>query len=162
MLHLSFGACLCRADQGPSWRARITEDTEPGERLVIRGHVLRSRSGGAAAGVTIMVYQTDAAGIYSRNQGHPRNTARLRGQFTTGPNGEYEIVTIRPGAYPGGGVPAHIHVNLMEAGKEPRELFEFLFAGDPSLKGNENAYVLRPRKDASGTWIAEQDIALVR
>jgi protocatechuate 3,4-dioxygenase beta subunit len=107
-----------------------------------------------------MVYQTDATGIYSRSQGSPRVTARLRGRLTTGPNGEYEIVSIRPGAYPGGGAPAHIHVNLEEPGREPREIFEFLFAGDPQLRGNEKGYVLTLRRDDRGHWLAVQDVSL--
>jgi protocatechuate 3,4-dioxygenase beta subunit len=148
------------ANQDPPWRARITELTEPGERLVIRGRVLRSRGGPPAAGTTILVYQTDATGIYSRGQGSPRETARLRGRFTVGLNGEYEIVTIKPGSYPAGAVPAHIHVNVLEPGKEPREIFEFLFEGDPHLRGGEKGYVLQLRKQADGNWLALQDIAL--
>ena len=50
----------------------------------------------------------------------------------------------------------------MEPGKEPREICEFFFAGDPLLKGNEKGYVLQPRQDTKGTWVAEQDFALVK
>ena len=109
----------------------------------------------------IVVYQTDAADIYnSGKSGRPIDVARLRGQFTVGANGEYEIVTIRPSAYPGGGARLHIHVNLIAPGKEPREIFEFFFAGDPLLRGNEKGIILRPRKDRQGTWIADRDFAL--
>jgi protocatechuate 3,4-dioxygenase beta subunit len=162
VIPMSCAAWICRAEQDPPWRARVAEEKEPGDRLIIRGRVLRSPGGAAAPGTAIMVYQTDAAGIYSEKQGHPRETARLRGRFVAGSNGEYEIVTIRPGPYPGGGVPAHIHVNLVETGKEPREIFEFFFSGDRYLKGGENGYVLRPGRDARGAWVAAQDITLNR
>lgn len=157
---LPFAARISRAEVDPPWRTRVADGKEPGERLIIRGRVLRSPGGLPAPGAEIMVYQTDSAGIYSRKPGRPRDTARLRGQFKAGPNGEYEIVTIRPGAYPQGGVPAHIHVNLIETGKEPREIFEFLFAGDPYLNDNAKGYVLRLNRDAHGAWLAEQDVAL--
>jgi protocatechuate 3,4-dioxygenase beta subunit len=155
-------AALWGAETDPAWRARVAAEKEPGERLIIRGRVLRNAGGPPAAGAVITVYQTDAAGIYGTQQGHPRDVARLRGRLTVGPEGQYEIVTIRPGPYPGGGVPAHIHVNLVEPGREPREIFEFLFAGDQYLRGGAQGYVLTLRKDAQGTWIATQDVALQR
>lgn len=161
LIQLSCAAWVWGAEQDPPWRARVADEKEKGERLIIRGRVLRSTGGPAAPGASIMVYQTDAAGIYSSKTGRPGDVARLRGQFTAGANGEYEIVTIRPGLYPDGGAPSHIHVNLLEPGKEPREIFEFFFAGDSLLRGNEKGYVLQPRKDTQGIWVAVQDFALV-
>jgi protocatechuate 3,4-dioxygenase beta subunit len=146
--------------QDASWRARVTDDKEKGEPLIIRGRVLRSKNGPPAPGASIMVYQTDASGIYSNKSGSPMDVSRLRGRFTSDKDGEYEIVTIRPGPYPDSDVPMHIHVNLFEPGKAPREIFEFFFSGDPRLRGNEKGYILQPRKDAQGTWIAVQDFAL--
>jgi protocatechuate 3,4-dioxygenase beta subunit len=159
-MQLSGAALVCRAEQDPPWRARVADAGEKGERLIIRGRVLRSPGGPPAPGTTLMVYQTDTTGIYSTRSGRPIDVARLRGQFKSGPQGEYEIVTIRPGSYPGGGAPAHIHVNLVESGKEAREIFEFFFAGDKLLRGGEKGYVLQPRRDGEGTLIAVQDIAL--
>lgn len=160
LLQLSIGVPLCRAQQDPSWRARVAADSEAGERLVISGRVLRATGGAPASGAAIMVYQTDAKGIYSTKSGRPMDVARLRGRFTAGANGEYEIVTIRPGRYPDGGVPAHIHVNLVEPGQPPREVCEFFFAGDSLLRGNEKGYVLQLHRDAQGTWVAVQDFSL--
>lgn len=148
------------AFQEASWRVRVADEKEKGERLIIRGRVLRTNGGPPAPGASILVYQTDASGIYSVKSGRPIDVSRLRGQFTSGKDGEYEIVTIRPGPYPNADVPMHIHVNLLEPGKPPREIFEFFFAGDPRLRGSEKGYVLQPRKDAQGTWIAVQDFAL--
>jgi hypothetical protein len=51
-------------------------------------------------------------------------------------------------------------VNLVEPGKEPREIFEFFFAGDRYLRGGEKGYVLQLRKDSKGNWLAVQDVAL--
>ena len=159
-LILSCAACGCRGEQDPPWRARVAGDKEPGERLVIRGRVLRSPDGPPATGAAIMVYQTDAIGIYSTRSGRPIDTARLRGELKAGPNGEYEIITIRPGPYPGGGAPAHIHVNLLESGRPPREIFEFFFSGDPLLRGDAKGYVLQLRRNGEGAWLALQDVAV--
>jgi protocatechuate 3,4-dioxygenase beta subunit len=144
----------------PSWQTRIAGPEEKGEPLVVRGRFLQTSGGAPAAGVTIMVYHTDSAGIYSTKQGRPIDIARLRGQFKTGPNGEYEIVTIRPGPYPQANIPSHIHVNIVEPGREPREICEFFFAGDPLLKGGEKGHVLQVRKDAQGIWNAVQDVPI--
>ena len=46
-------------------------------------------------------------------------------------------------------------MNLIAPGKAPREIFEFFFAGDPLLRGNEKGIILRPRKTAA------QDFALI-
>lgn len=156
-------AWICRAQQqqhDPAWRTRVTNETEKGDRLIIRGRFLQKAGGPAAPGVTIMVYQTDVNGIYSTKDGRPADISRLRGQLKTGPNGEYEIVTIKPGPYPGGGAPCHIHVNIVEPGQQPREICEFFFAGDPLLSGREKGYILQTRKDAQGTLTAVQDVSL--
>lgn len=158
LISCAVGVCLAQGD--PAWRARVVDENEPGEKLIIRGRVLRTPGGAPAAGVRIMVYQTDAQGIYSKQRGQPIELARLRGEFTSGPKGEYEIVTVRPGAYPEGGVPLHIHVNLVENGKHKGEICEFFFQGDPLLKGGEIGYVLETRKDKDGTLVAVQDFAL--
>ena len=144
---------------GPKWRTTIAPQSEPGERLIVSGRVLHA-DGKPAPGTILRMYQTDAKGIYGEGQGHPRQIARLRGALTAGPNGEYEILTIKPANYPGGGVPAHIHV--LEPGSDTRELPEFVFAGDRYLKGNENAYVLKLDRDSQGAWRARQDITLPR
>jgi protocatechuate 3,4-dioxygenase, beta subunit len=160
MLQTLCFARLVKGEREPEWRARITGDKEPGEKLIVRGRVLRAQGGAPAAGTAIMVYQTDATGVYSSRSGRPIDVARLRGELRVGPNGEYEIITIRPGRYPEGGVPAHIHVNILEPGKPPREVFEFFFEGDPSLRGDVKGYVLKPRKDPQGRWTAVQDVVL--
>lgn len=161
LIQLSCAALAFGADQDPTWRARVVDDKEKGEPLIVRGRVLRTPGGAPAPGTTIMVYQTDARGIYKEGERVPPiKGARLRGTFVSGPRGEYEIVTVKPGAYPDGTAPLHIHVNLVESGQEPREVCEFFFAGDPLLKGGEKGYVLQPRKDAKGVLIAMQDFAL--
>ena len=156
---VSGAVSVCVAAPDPAWRARVAAAAEPGDRVVIRGRVLRTPGGAPASGAALMVYQTDAAGIYSRKEGHPKDTARLRAELKAGPNGEYEIVTIRPGHYPGGGVPAHIHVNLVEP-SGPREICEFFFAGDKFLTGKEKGYVIRLERATDGTWRGEQDVLL--
>lgn len=152
--------CLSAWAADPEWRARVAGKNEPGDRLTIRGRVWKHPGGAPAAGAQILVYQTDANGIYSREKGHPRDTSRLRGRLVAGPNGEYEIVTVKPGHYPGGTVPAHIHVNLVEPGREPREVSEFFFEGDKALSGSERGPLLKLKLEKPGHWVAAQDFAL--
>jgi Dioxygenase len=50
----------------------------------------------------------------------------------TDASGRYELRTIRPAPYPGGGVPAHIHY-VVEGAGYPEQRFELHFEGDPYL-----------------------------
>ncbi|NOT33546.1 MAG: hypothetical protein HOP12_05165 [Candidatus Eisenbacteria bacterium] len=58
--------------------------------------------------LVMSVYHTDVRGYYGEtSQAAP--IARLHGWVRTDSLGRYEVRTIRPGAYPTGGIPAHIH-----------------------------------------------------
>jgi hypothetical protein len=107
-LVLPFLLAVSATAEDPSWRAHVTGPGEPGEPLIVTGRILNAPGKTPAAGAVLTVYQTDAKGIYGTGQGHPSTITRLRGKLTAGPQGQYEIVTIKPGHYPGGGVPAHI------------------------------------------------------
>ena len=69
--------------------------------------------------------------------------------------GGNEIVTIRPGHYPGGGVPAHIHASV-----DGVVIPEFLFAGDRYLKGGQEGYVMQVRRGSDGVWRGSREIVL--
>jgi len=80
----------------------------------------------------IEVHHTDAEGWYhkaSRN----REPARLTGTMRTDVQGRFEFRTIKPGKYPEGKNPAHIHVKAWGAGFAEQFPVEFYFAGDPDL-----------------------------
>jgi hypothetical protein len=68
-------AAIHSNEADPSWRARVSSDSEPGEKLVISGKVLRTAGGPPASGTVISMYQTDAKGIYSTEQGPPVKVA---------------------------------------------------------------------------------------
>lgn len=112
---------------------------EPGTRLHITG-VLRDGRGRAVPGADLHVYQTDAGGRYTPEKPMDEPHARLSGHLRTGPQGQFEIHTIRPGGYPKAlhlgdrdrHIPAHIHIDVTAAGHQERRL-QVVFADDPLL-----------------------------
>jgi protocatechuate 3,4-dioxygenase beta subunit len=79
-----------------------------------------------AAGIIVYAYQTDARGYY--NEG--RQPPRLHGWVRTDREGRFTLDTIRPGPYPGGRIPAHVHFQLWGAGTPPQWNTELLFDDD--------------------------------
>jgi protocatechuate 3,4-dioxygenase beta subunit len=107
--------------------ARIAPESEPGEPLVITGTVFDGSGRKPVPGVVVFAYQTDAKGLYT-----PSGAARpprLRGWARTDADGRYTFNTIKPGPYPGGGVPAHVHFVLSGAGHPRQEAEELRFEG---------------------------------
>ncbi|MBC8173381.1 MAG: intradiol ring-cleavage dioxygenase [Chitinophagales bacterium] len=168
----------CGADEVPentTWKTTLAPADEPGERITISGTVYRSDKVIPAPNVIIYVYHTNAKGIYPKKGNETGNAKRhgyLRGWMKTDANGKYEFMTIKPGAYPGGGNPAHIHMTVKEEGKDEYWLDEYLFGDDPVLlneieKGkfkkpaedNFN-FVLNFQKDANGNLNAVRDLVL--
>ena len=88
-------------------RVSIAPAGEPGTRMIVTGRVVDARDR-PRAGIVIGIYQTDARGFYGKNT-LAAPIARLHGWLKTDSLGRYELRTIRPGAYPTGGTPAHIH-----------------------------------------------------
>jgi protocatechuate 3,4-dioxygenase beta subunit len=88
---------------------RIASASEPGERLVVTGHVLGA-DGKPRGGAVIEVWHTDATGHYRRDNGN--GPARLRGIVRTDADGSYAIETIKPCLYPGAKSGAHMHFKI--------------------------------------------------
>ncbi|HEY8134386.1 MAG TPA: hypothetical protein VII12_21080 [Thermoanaerobaculia bacterium] len=101
-------------------RMKIAADNEPGQRMILTGHLFGA-DGKPRGGVTIFAYHTDAQGLYKRDS---HGDARLRGTLVTANDGSYEIDTIKPGPYPGGNIPAHIHFHLRGPGFDQAETLE--------------------------------------
>lgn len=146
-------------------RARIAPAGEPGEPLIVEGTV-RTLAGAPAEGVIVYAYQTDAGGIYPK--GTTRH-GRLRAWARTDRDGRYRFETIRPGAYPGRGVPQHIHLHVIEPGRATYYIQDIVFADDPLLgergrerhrRGRGGGGLVTPERDADGTWHARRDITL--
>ena len=107
-------------------RMKIASDSEPGQRLIITGHVLGSD--GQPRRVQLYAYHTDAKGLY-RPDGSFKGEPRLRGTLVTAADGSYEIDTIKPAPYPNRNIPAHIHVHLRGPGFDQEEEIRFEGSG---------------------------------
>ncbi|MCC6463647.1 MAG: heme-binding domain-containing protein [Saprospiraceae bacterium] len=149
----------------------IAGDSEPGERLVLRGRLLQSDGKTPMANAILYAYHTNAEGLYAKTgkeTGVQRWHGHLHGWLKTDAGGRYEIRTIRPAPYPGTQIPAHIHTALWapEQGIEPQFMEEFQFDDDPLVAktvrekarrdpARSGLFVLR--RDASGVWQGEKN-----
>ena len=111
------------------WQAAIAGLEEPGERLTISGTVFAPDGTTPVAGITVYAYQTDATGHYTKTGA--MRPPRLQGWARTDQGGRFEFRTIRPGAYPGRSIPAHVHFILWGAGYPRQWVEELKFEGDP-------------------------------
>lgn len=169
LLLLLVGSAPLRGRQGPSplqSRITIAPANEPGEQLVVSGVVYGPDGLTPAAGVMLEIHHTDAEGWYhkaSRN----RERARLQATLQTDAQGRFEFRTIKPGKYPEGRNPAHIHFRAWGSGFGEQFPTELYFAGDPDLPPAANAprsgkwnAVCSPRRDASGLLHCTYNIKL--
>lgn len=112
---------------------KIAPDSEPGRKIVIKGTLLKKNNGGPLANAMIYAYQTDSTGHYSKDgtETGPRKwQGRLYGRCITDSDGKYEIHTIRPGRYPEGSFPAHIHWMVKLPDGTATYLNDFVFSDD--------------------------------
>jgi len=157
------------ADKDAPARVIITTRSEPGERLIVTGHVFDTDGVTPIPGASVYVYHTDLKGYYSPGKNDNRNP-RLRGYMRTDSNGGYEFNTIKPGPYPNNRIPAHIHYVVNAPGFSER-IFEIVFEGDPNLddrirseaaKEWSGFSLRRLDKDDQGVLRCTQDIKLRR
>jgi protocatechuate 3,4-dioxygenase beta subunit len=155
-----------------SSRARIAPKDEPGEPIRIEGTV-RDRQGRPAAGVIVYAYHTDVKGIYPGDESLRGRAAyrhgRLRGWTQTDGQGRYVFDTIRPAGYPDSGIPAHVHMIVIEPGCCAYFIDDIHFDDDPRLSPDKRKQaspgvggpgIVTPRKDSSGVWVVGRDILL--
>ncbi|HVF90373.1 MAG TPA: protocatechuate 3,4-dioxygenase [Blastocatellia bacterium] len=152
------------------WKITVTPPGEPGEALVVSGTVYDSDGVTPLAGIPVYVYHTDAKGFYTPTNATDSKNSRLRGWMRTNGEGKYEFRTIKPGPYPSGGPPAHIHY-VVSAPKYREKIFEIVFEGDPRIDDRiraqadkeESIFSIRTlERDAQGTLRCVQDIKLRR
>lgn len=111
--------------------ATFAPPDEPGTRLVVSGKVWDHTGTRGVAGVKLYAYHTDAQGIYNKPLSLQR--ARLKGTVITDAQGRFEWRTIRPMPYPGGGNPAHIHIEASGGGYPTQHPDALEFSDDPYL-----------------------------
>jgi len=145
-------------------RARLAPASEAGDRLELTGHVLAA-DGEPRAGVIVYAFQTDRTGIYPQPV-PPRSTfsdshGRLRAWARTDARGRYTFDTIRPGAYPDGSEPQHIHMVVIEPGCSTYFIEDVHFADDPALDKVQPPYrdILLNGRGGSGIVTTELDAA---
>lgn len=115
-------------------RIVLSPDGETGSPLEVSGRVFAPDGVTSAPGVTVYAYQTGIDGLYAHEPDAP---PRIRGWMTTDAQGRYSFRTIRPGAYPGGTVAAHIHFQLWGGGWPAQYSEDLQFADDELLTEGE-------------------------
>lgn len=149
----------------PKSVARFTADGEPGTPLIVAGRVFDHTGTKGVAGVKLYAYHTDAKGTYGKVPGFPR----LKATVVTDSEGRFEWRTIRPMPYPGGGNPAHIHIEASGGGYPKQWVDELQFTDDPyitasqkeaSQKKGKFAPIVTTTRDARGVLHATFNIRM--
>lgn len=145
----------------------IPAPQHPGQRMELRGRVLKSDGRTPAPGVVVYFHHTDGRGIYPR----PPNSrptdwvywhGSLRGWLKSDAGGNYHLKTTRPMPYPGGGTPAHIHAYGLAPGSRQGVAFqEIHFHGDPYLRASDRG-VIRLTPDKNGVLQGRLDLVMPR
>ena len=148
----------------PASAVRLVPAEEPGQRMVLQGTV-RTRAGAPVPGIIVYAYQTNAAGQYPRGS-TPHGS--LRAWAISDAAGRYRFDTIRPGSYPSRDTPEHIHMHVIEPGRNTYYIDDLMFTDDPlltervrkSVSDRGGPGILTPRRDAQGVWQVQRDITL--
>ena len=151
---------------------RLAAEKEPGERLLLQGTVFKPDGRTPAPNAVIYIHQTNASGRYANGSNESewsRRHGRLRGWLRTGPDGRFEVRTVKPGQYPDRPNPAHIHLTVLEQGKDPYWIDDVVFEGEPGVDAEYRADsenrggpgIVRLQADSNGGWLAKRDITLL-
>lgn len=148
----------------------LPDFNEPGPKLKISGIVYKNDGKTPAKDVIIYVYHTDQTGHYTKKgneTGWGKRHGYIRGWVKTNERGEYKFYTLKPAAYPGRNIPAHIHPVIKEPGKNDYWIDEYLFDDDPLLTTSEKSKQQKRGGDGivhlkliNGIWEARRDIIL--
>ena len=120
----------------------FTGDPAIGERIIVHGKVM-DENGRGVPGVLVEIWQANAGGRYRHKK--DSYAAPLDpnfggcGRTITRPDGSYEFLTVRPGAYPwpnrvNDWRPMHIHLSIFGSGFGQRLITQMYFEGDPLIQ----------------------------
>jgi protocatechuate 3,4-dioxygenase, beta subunit len=150
----------------------LPDFNEQGPKIEISGIIYQQDGKTPAPGVILYVYHTDQAGLYSKKgnvTGWGKRHGYIRGWMKTNEKGEYKFYTLKPAAYPGRNIPAHIHPVIKEPGKTEYWIDEYLFDDDSLLTTEEreknegrggNGIIMLEEKD--GMFYGKRNIYLGR
>jgi catechol 1,2-dioxygenase len=160
----------------------LAREGEPGQRVTLRGRVLRADTGAPVPGALFEVWQTNGRGRYE-NEDDTQPENNFRGKFRTAEDGSYTLYTIVPGPYEIGTLhssvgrlmtrlgrgrrrAAHVHYKVSHDGLRSLTS-QFYFAGHASNADDcifsarpENMVELRPDPEHPGQMVGEFDIRL--
>jgi len=175
---LLLAACSCSGPGAPqhapvtlpgqpveSARIILSDANEPGDRLVFSGRVLDYR-GQPLSKAAVVAYHADHSGLYNPPNSASR-TPRLRAVAVTDHNGGFRFSTVRPGAYPDGSEPAHIHLAAVAPAHHLRYV-TYWFEGDPLITAEQRRrratdpelVIVDLNRGADGVWSFTHDIRL--
>ena len=124
---------------------RVIPPGEPGQPLHVSGVIVDS-GGKPITGASLYVYQTDHEGYYGVKPASDSRNPRLKVFLRSDAQGAWSFDTVKPGAYPGGQVPAHIHFEVSARGLAAK-VFEIVFEGEPfvtPMMQTNPAFSVRP------------------
>jgi hydroxyquinol 1,2-dioxygenase len=169
---------------GAPWRARgesMLVDDDPGERVVVRGRVC-DQAGTPLGDATLDAWQNASNGFYACQQPGVQSVDNLRGRYRTGPDGSYELRSIRPVPYPipddgpaGAFLKAHRrnwwrpgHLHLWVTAPGCKDLITHVFdedsdyLDDDAVFGVQRSLVRRFEPDEGGELATRFDIVVER
>jgi protocatechuate 3,4-dioxygenase beta subunit len=161
-----------KAPEGSSFFISNTPKSEKGDRMVVRG-VVMDKDKKPIPNASVYIYHTDAEGRYNNTEPRPGfggESPRLFAYLRSDAVGRYVYGGVRPAAYPGLTLPAHVHFVVQADGFQPR-VFEIWFEGDPMIKEDHLAaqakdpdrFLIRAAvRDSNRVWQITNDIVLER
>ena len=135
---------------------------EPGTLLRVEGRLLTGDGRAIVRDAIVFAWQTDASGVYDR-PGTPPHSWRLHGWSKTDRDGRFRFKTIRPGAYPNGSIPAHIHFSVQRSNGMRYFTRDLIFDDDPLLTPalrQTNRDVIGRVRTLEGAQFVEIDLRL--
>lgn len=140
-------------------------------KIKVTGTVYQPDGKTPAENVILYLYHTNQEGVYENKYNASNWESRhgyIRGWVKTNVNGKFTFYTLKPGSYPNGTEPAHIHITVLEPECKYYWLNSYHFAGDQLLTDDELNPV-SPRGGSSGLlnlkqegdlWVGTRDIIL--